>query len=186
MKTVFNTKILIVLLFGIALILTGCERLPTSVTNQNNGTKAVQRKNLGNFGFKVDEHTGNVWIYHNGRLVTTGKTGLGKAGAGREVITANINGEVQTVVAAPNALGCTGFNSGDLRSIKVTFVLKNPGSNAHEFIVPANITATNLLGIGASLKTDFLAGDTFVIDFTPSLNTCTTYSFFFDLLDTFS
>jgi len=192
MKTVSVTKILIAVLFGIALILTACERLPTSVTNKNNGTKAVQRKNLGNFGFKINEQTGEIQVYHNGRLVTTGKTGLGKNGAGGEDINAVINGEIQNLVISYEALnqdncGSTfGNPGGNLRSIKVTFVLKNPGSNAHEFIVPANFTATNLLGIAGSLKTDFVAGETFVVSFDPALNTCSTFSFFFDLVDTFS
>ncbi len=192
MKTISIVKMMIAVLLGIALMFSGCERLPTSVTNKNKGTKAVQRRNLGNFGFKINEQTGEILVYHNGRLVTSGKTGLGKSGAGSEVINAVINGEIQSLAISYEALNqdncATTFGNpgGNLRSIKVTFVLKNPGSNAHEFIVPANFTATNLLGIAGSLKTDFVAGETFVVSFDPALNTCSAFSFFFDLVDTFS
>jgi len=188
MKIIFNTKILIALLFGIALMFSGCERLPTSVTNKNKGTKAIQRSNLGNFGFKIDEQTGNVWVYHNGRLVTKNKAKLAKNGDQEIPLNAIINGDVTLVNGSlrftqkPESEFNDVNNGGNIRSVTLDFTL-NTGS--HEFIVPTNITGGNLLGISSSLKTDIATPEQFTIAFEPALATFATYSFFFDLADTF-
>ncbi len=185
MKTVIVPTVLLTVL-----LITGCERLPLSGNNDNNGgvIKAKTRKDLGRFGFLVDEKNGQVRVYHNGRVIGNGT--FNPETEGKQAIAITPVGEqsavdVSLLGISYTPLGCSNFNNtgGNIR----TFVTDwNLNSGSHEFIVPVNFTTTNLHGIGSSLKTNIASdGNTtttdFTIQFEPALVNCATFSFFLDL-----
>ena len=183
-----NRKHMLQTLILAGLLLSGffsCDKIPLDVIRDQIRDQREPVKILKKFGVKVNEQTGEIEVFYGGRQIPIQKAGM------NYVSNTIINNQVTLAQIRYTPLGCNDFdtaNGKNLRTFAVDF--RNTSGNTFQYVVPTNVTGSNVFGISGSVGTNIAPStgplDVFTIAFVPALKTCNTFSFYFDLSDGFT